>query len=199
MPELSDQDRFLLDIYISKISLGLANIIYYTHYRQAKDAARTDVLTALPNRRDYVDRGQELFAQHQANSQPMVLAVIDLDNFKPINDRYGHDKGDLLLREFAHFVQLSLKSSDYFARIGGDEFILILPNTDKPTATKILQRLIGQLSEHQFHLKGLDTEISVGASIGADDSLEGSIDDMFKRADSKMYTSKKQGRNSLTF
>lgn len=157
------------------------------------------MLTALPNRRDYVDRGQELFAQHQANSQPMVLAVIDLDNFKPINDRYGHDKGDLLLREFAHFVQLSLKSSDYFARIGGDEFILILPNTDKPTATKILQRLIGQLSEHQFHLKGLDTEISVGASIGADDSLEGSIDDMFKRADSKMYTSKKQGRNSLTF
>lgn len=198
VPELSEQDRFLLDIYISKISLALANIIHYNHYIAEKDAARTDVLTSLPNRRDYVDTGLKMFTEHQATHKPMVLAVMDLDGFKPINDQYGHDKGDLLLKEFAHFIKLSLKSTDYFARIGGDEFVLILPDTTQEQATKILERLLAEVCSHEFHLKGMDEVLGIGVSIGADASLTDGIDAMFKRADAKLYDSKDKGRNQLT-
>lgn len=198
VPQLNEQDKFLLDLYISKIALALANIIHYNHYIEAKDAARTDVLTGLPNRRDYVEMGLQLFEKHKTENTPMTLAVLDLDGFKPINDEYGHDKGDLLLKEFAHFAQLSLKSSDYFGRIGGDEFVVILQDSDQAQATQVLNRLLEEIKQHEFHLKGVDAPIRIGVSIGADSSLEGSIDEMFKRADDKLYCSKENGRNQLS-
>ncbi|WP_130536622.1 diguanylate cyclase [Thiomicrorhabdus indica] len=198
VPELSEQDKFLLDLYISKISLALANIIHYNSYIEANDAARTDVLTGLPNRRDYVESGKKFFDDHQKAKQPMTLAVLDLDGFKPVNDKYGHDIGDSLLKAFAKFVEHSLKSSDYFARIGGDEFAVILQNTDCESAKNILQRLLEDLLSHSFNLEKIEVPIKVGMSIGADCSFEGGFDEMFKRADSRLYASKQQGRNCVT-
>ena len=198
VPELAEQDKFLLDLYLSKISLALANIIHYNSYIEAKDAARTDILTGLPNRRDYVESGQKLFDEHQKAKKSMTLAVLDLDGFKPINDKYGHDIGDLLLKSFAKFVEHSLKSHDYFARIGGDEFVLVLQDTDYETAKNILERLLNALLNHSFHLSNLNEPLKIGMSIGADCSFEGGFDGMFKRADSKLYASKQQGKNCVT-
>lgn len=194
---VSEQDKFLLDIYVSKIALALANVIHYNQYQSANDAARTDALTSLPNRRDYIEQGQKRLENHQKEQKPMVLAVLDIDLFKEINDKHGHDIGDKLLQKFSEFLLHGLKSEDYLARTGGDEFVIILDNTSQENAIQIFNRIITQLKAHSFHLAEELTDLSVSISIGAATDLKGSIDDLFNRADQKLYQAKANGRGQL--
>lgn len=154
------------------------------------EAAFTDPLTGLPNRRALMDAMGACIAQ----GRPAALAVIDLDHFKQVNDRYGHAAGDEVLRSFARVARLGLRASDMLARIGGEEFALLLPGADIALAERICKR-IGATLAHTVTRHG-DMAISVTSSMGlavlGNDAMVA-----FDQADKALYIAKARGRARL--
>jgi diguanylate cyclase (GGDEF)-like protein/PAS domain S-box-containing protein len=171
--------------------------------RQAEETiqrqANFDPLTQLPNRRLFLDRlGQEIIKSQRADFS-LALLLVDLDEFKEVNDTLGHDVGDILLQEAARRIRSCLRDADTVARLGGDEFTVILADlSDRTHIETIAQKIIGRMAE-PFHLG--DEVAYVTASIGitvypgdADD-----IDTLLKHADQAMYAAKKHGRNRFFY
>jgi len=159
--------------------------------------AQYDALTNLPNRALFEDRLKQAIAAAQRNRGRLALMFIDLDKFKPVNDTYGHAVGDLLLREVASRIQECLRESDTAARIGGDEFVVLLPTIEaQQDASLVGQKILHALNQ-SFALAGHTLEISgsIGVAIypehGKDDKL------LVKSADIAMYHAKKNGRNNV--
>lgn len=159
--------------------------------------AQHDALTHLPNRALFNDRLQQAIATAQRNKARLALMFIDLDKFKPVNDTYGHGVGDLLLKEVALRIQDCLRESDTAARIGGDEFVVLLPAIEtQQDAGKVGQKILHALNQ-PFVLAGhtLDISGSIGVAIypqhGKDEKL------LVKSADIAMYHAKKNGRNNV--
>lgn len=159
--------------------------------------AQYDALTHLPNRALFDDRLHQAIAAAQRNKSILALMFIDLDKFKPVNDTYGHGVGDLLLQEAALRIQDCLRDSDTAARIGGDEFVILLPTIESTAdAGKVGEKIRHSLNQH-FELGGHTLKIgsSIGVSVypqhGSDEKL------LVKSADIAMYHAKKNGRNNV--
>ena len=158
--------------------------------------ATTDVLTGLCNRRNFYLESEKLAKLSMRGARPLCLLMLDIDFFKKINDTYGHDAGDEILRQFAVVGQSAVRSTDIFARFGGEEFVLLLPDTDVATAEVVAERLRAQIEASCTNYE--DKCIRLTCSIGlADNGSEYSIDEMLKRADGGLYTAKQQGRNQV--
>jgi diguanylate cyclase (GGDEF)-like protein/PAS domain S-box-containing protein len=161
--------------------------------------AHFDPLTRLPNRNMLRDRLAHEINASQRNSQPFALLFIDLDHFKEVNDTFGHDSGDLLLIEAARRIKACVRDTDTVARMGGDEFTVILTDmADKAHIEHLLQGILQSLAE-MFQLQ--DEQVYVSASIGitrypTDASV---IEDLFKNADQALYVAKGAGRNRHSF
>lgn len=121
------------------------------HLELEKTLARVDNLTGVLNRRAFEQEGQRLLSLALRNGYPITLAYIDVDNFKTVNDTYGHSEGDRLLRATAETLNRSVRSHDLVARLGGDEFALLLPVTDQQGAGQVFQRGWDRLSEMIAH------------------------------------------------
>lgn len=166
---------------------------------QALEAsALTDPLTELPNRRAVLQALSRQLAQGARDGSPVLLALIDLDRFKPINDRYGHDVGDQFLVEVARRLRQVLRGEDMAARFGGDEFIVVAPGPDQaqavPEATQTLKDRLDAAIIGMYALKdGIQIDYQ-GASIGVLPVEPGTLDAMaaIKEADALMYTVKRQ-------
>ena len=198
--QVAGQIGVLLDITERKVAED--KIKYLAFY---------DHLTGLPNRRLFNDRLQQAMAASKRNGQYGALMFLDLDNFKPLNDRHGHAVGDLLLAETANRLKASVREMDTVARFGGDEFVVMLAELGKsPDAAAKQARLIGEkiraaLSEpYQLTAKSEekgDTTIvhrctvSIGAALFLDH--ESNRGDILKRADTAMYQAKTDGRNRV--
>lgn len=156
------------------------------------DAAETDVLTGLRNRRGFLDAISPLLRDDR-NS---VVAMIDLDHFKTINDRFGHDKGDQVLHAFGARLKDSLRRSDVAARWGGEEFAILLPDTDLDEAAEIINRLRVTLHIEGFGAaRGHPVTFSCGLAITRDyASLGGAM----RKADAALYEAKRAGRDRVT-
>ena len=159
--------------------------------------AQYDALTHLPNRALFNDRLQQAIAAAQRNKAHLALMFIDLDKFKPVNDTYGHGVGDLLLKEVALRIQDCLRDSDTAARIGGDEFVILLPVVEtEQDASKVGEKILHTLNQ-PFELAGHTLKISssIGVAVypkhGSDEKL------LVKSADIAMYHAKKNGRNNV--
>lgn len=159
--------------------------------------AQYDALTHLPNRALFNDRLQQAIAAAQRNKARLALMFIDLDKFKPVNDTYGHGVGDLLLKEVALRIQDCLRDSDTAARIGGDEFVILLPAIEtQQDAGKVGEKILSALNR-PFMLAGhtLNISGSIGVAVypehGKDEKL------LVKSADIAMYHAKKNGRNNV--
>ena len=159
--------------------------------------AQYDALTHLPNRALFNDRLQQAIAAAQRNKAHLALMFIDLDKFKPVNDTYGHGVGDLLLKEVALRIQDCLRESDTAARIGGDEFVILLPAIEtQQHAGKVGEKILHALNR-PFALAGHTLQISgsIGVAVypehGRDEKL------LVKSADIAMYHAKKNGRNNV--
>lgn len=158
-----------------------------------------DSLTQLPNRVLFHRRLSEALSQAQQHEQEVALLFLDLDRFKVINDTLGHHVGDLLLQNVALRLKRCIRSQDMVARMGGDEFTVILPNIAGPAAaSEVAQRIICELAT-PFVLEGheLVTTPSIGISIYPGDGLD--VDTLLKRADIAMYRAKDHARNSYQF
>jgi len=160
--------------------------------------AVTDPLTGLYNRR-YLDSHMQLLIERSvARSRPLSVLAIDLDRFKLVNDTHGHDAGDRVLREFSQRMRLAIRGIDLACRHGGEEFIIVLPDTDAETAESIAERLRCGIAETPFEIDDNGNSIGVTASIGiATLATDESTADLLKRADTALYEAKAQGRNRV--
>ncbi|MDF2371713.1 MAG: PleD family two-component system response regulator [Rhizobiaceae bacterium] len=160
--------------------------------------AVTDPLTGLYNRRYLNSHMQLLIERSVARSRPLSVLAIDLDRFKLVNDTHGHDAGDRVLREFSQRMRLAIRGIDLACRHGGEEFIIVLPDTDAETAESIAERLRCGIAETPFEIDDNGNSIGVTASIGiATLATDESTADLLKRADTALYEAKAQGRNRV--
>jgi diguanylate cyclase (GGDEF)-like protein len=159
--------------------------------------ARTDALTGLPNRLAFFEVAAREIERAKRYDRSLSLALLDLDHFKRINDRYGHSVGDAVLRHFAGVVEGNLRTSDVFARIGGEEFAVLLPETMAEGAYNLVQRLLGRLTGEPYTRE--DGRISVSFSAGiAEQNSVGGMDELIGRADAALYASKASGRGRVS-
>jgi diguanylate cyclase (GGDEF)-like protein len=157
--------------------------------------ARQDDLTLLPNRRHMKELLSNEEKRHSNESRTLCLALLDIDHFKSINDTYGHAAGDEVLYNFAQQAQGILRSADVLARWGGEEFLLLLPNTDQDTAVLVVERV--QKNMRDIPLKTADTTLHVTFSAGLAVMSPGeTIAEAIRRADKAMYRAKAAGRNT---
>lgn len=168
------------------------------HRRQLQRLASQDSLTGLPNRRRTTELANAAITAAISAQQPLTVAIIDLDHFKAINDRYGHAAGDHVLREFARMSRESLRDSDILGRWGGEEFLLVMPGTTLDAALVSLERLRTQAL--QIRLPSMDAELKVTLSAGLamNEHDVKSLDDIVARADAALYDAKNQGRDLVS-
>jgi diguanylate cyclase (GGDEF)-like protein len=167
------------------------------HRRELSRMAHQDALTGLPNRRSTSEQAAAALASAGASNRPVTIALIDLDRFKSINDRCGHAVGDRVLQEFARLAREILRVTDTLGRWGGEEFLLILPETALDEAVTIINRMreataVIQLPETA---RGLSVSFSAGLATRSTDAQP--VHDVIASADAALYEAKSGGRNLL--
>lgn len=164
-----------------------------------KHQAESDFLTGCMNRRRFDDELDQEISRSQRQRYPLTLALIDLDYFKRINDNYGHLVGDAALQHFAGVMCAHIRQTDRFARLGGEEFALLMPDTGSEAAMQLIERLRQRMAAAPLALDG-GVKLTITASIGvASLCLPDSHDSLFKRADHAMYAAKSAGRDRVIF
>lgn len=163
------------------------------------EMAITDALTGLHNRRYMETHLATLIEQATARGKPLTVLVLDIDFFKAINDTYGHDAGDDVLREFALRLKKSIRGIDLACRYGGEEFVVVMPETDMAVASMVAERLRRRIASEPFPVSDRERSVEVTISIGL--SALGGPEDMaaniLKRADQALYRAKRDGRNRV--
>lgn len=155
--------------------------------------ARTDALTGLLNRRGFESQMAFALALARRSSRPLSLITVDVDHFKRVNDTYGHEAGDEVLRRLARTLESRLRGSDVVARLGGEEFVALLPDTDLAGAQAIAQALVNTMADQQDPVVGT---ITVSAGVASMRGQENGAD-ILRRADMALYEAKGQGRNRV--
>jgi two-component system NtrC family sensor kinase len=161
--------------------------------------ANFDLLTGIPNRLLFQDRLQQVILQARREQFNVALMYIDLDRFKEVNDLLGHEAGDDLLRQAAQRLAGVLRATDTLARVGGDEFTVIMPRAaDRPAAGRVAARILQVLAE-PFVLQGGEGRVggSIGIAIFPQDGSD--IPTLIRNADAAMYRAKEAGRNTISF
>lgn len=157
-------------------------------------AAQTDELTGLMNRRAFFERAQLLYAQCRQNQQPLCALMLDMDHFKYINDTYGHQTGDQVLRQVGAVISASFRQADVSGRLGGEEFAVLLPNTSLDTAQDIAEQLIEDIAGLNAEpVQGLTASLGVASTQGHEQDLHG----LMNSADQALYRAKSLGRNQV--
>jgi two-component system cell cycle response regulator len=163
------------------------------------EAAITDALTGLHNRRYMETHLASLVEQAHARGKPLTVLVLDIDFFKKVNDTHGHDAGDDVLREFALRLKKSIRGIDLACRLGGEEFVVVMPDTDMTVAAMVAERLRRRIAADPFPIHKGERKVEVTISIGLA-ALNGPDDkagDVLKRADQALYKAKRDGRNRV--
>jgi diguanylate cyclase (GGDEF)-like protein len=165
-------------------------------YQRIEELAELDELTGSYNRRCIMRMLNDEISRAQRINTPCSIALIDLDWFKRINDAYGHPTGDEVLRTFAITVFANIRNIDRFGRYGGEEFLLVLPDTENDAATRMLDRLRAIISELDWSAfsPGMQVTISAGVATLRHNETE---DTFLARADGALYAAKARGRNRI--
>lgn len=160
-----------------------------------QEKARTDELTQLANRRHFFDLANELFSVSDRYETPLSVLIFDVDYFKRFNDLFGHDVGDLVLREVAAIARNQMRQPDVIGRYGGEEFVAVLPNTDLHGAMAVAENIRRQIGGWRGDVSGKRLQVSV--SLGVAERLPGDerIENLIKRADQALHAAKAAGRN----
>ncbi len=161
--------------------------------------ATTDFLTGIFNRQHIISRLESEFARSRRYNRPLSILLYDIDHFKHVNDSFGHLAGDQLLMESSRLIGKSVRSQDYYGRFGGDEFMIICPETDLNNTVLLAQRLVQVLAKwsYSYQSRKLDFNISIGLAALSDEMR--SAVDLIAKADTLMYRSKQRGRNHISY
>ncbi len=193
--------KFLNSIYIKSsiiiTSLVIVILVIFVQLikilklkKELQKIAYRDTLTEIYNRLKLKDELKKLIKLSQRHSLPLSLIYFDIDNFKKVNDNYGHDKGDYVLKTLSKVTMKNLRDTDIFGRWGGEEFIIILPHTNKKEAKNVAQKIRQKIESYNFD--GLHITISLGVSTLR---LNETIDEFINRADKRLLKAKSSGKN----
>lgn len=188
--------RRLGEIYV----LVLLDVTERRHLEaELRRLAAVDPLTGVFNRRRFVDEAEAAFHASQAHGGPLALLMLDIDHFKAVNDRYGHGIGDAVIRTVAKRCQAAVRPGDVLARIGGEEFAILMPSASAAQARDVGQDLLRAVGEQPLRVG--DLVIAVGVSVGGT-CLSGedpNMDAVLSRADRALYGAKRAGRGRMVF
>lgn len=166
--------------------------------QQTMEMAITDGLTGLYNRRFMTTHLEQTLEQAHAQGRSLALLIADMDHFKSVNDTYGHDAGDAVLKELANRMRGSVRGVDLVCRFGGEEFVVILPDTELDTAGVVAERIRNRVAAEPFRLPdGQMLERTVSVGIGALQMPGDTVETILKRADAALYDAKASGRNRV--
>ncbi|MBL6946727.1 MAG: diguanylate cyclase [Rhodospirillales bacterium] len=183
---------FLPEEFLCRVSQNLDNL---EHLQALRDAATKDYLTGMYNRRFFFEVSRPIFAAAKRKESQLMVAMIDVDFFKSVNDTYGHDVGDEVLKGVADVLQQTTRETDVIARMGGEEFCLLAPAMVPDHVLRYLDLLRTKISELKFVSGG--QEFSITASIGATCTMTETLDAMIGESDEKLYEAKETGRNRV--
>ena len=159
--------------------------------------AITDELTRTFNRRHFMNLAVQELGRAKRYQHPLSIIIFDIDNFKNVNDSYGHLCGDAVLREISSTCKTILRHCDVLARFGGEEFILLLPETNESNALKVTNRLCQLIAIHVVEYKGAQVRVTISAGITTFKPTTDTLDDLLNRADQALYLAKRLGKNRL--
>lgn len=191
---LTRADLPIMSIFAKQIGVSLERARLF---QEVQSLALTDPLTGLQNRRSLFELGRVEFARAHRMNRAFCCMMLDLDHFKQINDTYGHPVGDQVLREFADRCKRSVREVDLVGRYGGEELVILLPETDRPTSMQVAERL--RVSIAATPIRVYDKEIALTVSIGVATKDENTqqLETLIARADQAMYIAKHKGRNCV--
>ncbi|MEB3286551.1 MAG: GGDEF domain-containing protein [Vampirovibrionales bacterium] len=178
-----------------------ASTLYATHDKMLRlqSLAATDGLTGLINRRQFNHQLHSEIARARRHKKPLSLALFDIDDFKKINDMYGHPVGDRILKELGQLVLENVRESDTPARYGGEEFALILPETRQAEAYELLERLRALVEKTVFCLPDNPITATISVGVAQLDAKELNAFDLVEISDTALYEAKKQGKNRVVY
>jgi diguanylate cyclase (GGDEF)-like protein/PAS domain S-box-containing protein len=166
-------------------------------YQRVREASLTDSLTGILNRRAFIERGETEIARVLRYQRPLSLAMMDLDNLKTINDEYGHNAGDNALMTIVQLCQKEMRSSDAIARYGGDEFVILLPETNMEKAFRLAERICQSVNKIVLETKpNNNVFLSVSIGLSEFDGKE-KLESLLQRADEALYEAKRSGKNRV--
>lgn len=172
---------------------GRARRLEFLRAEELQSISRTDLLTGLPNRRGFEEQLHDAISRCNRHGETAALVMIDIDNFKDVNDQYGHEVGDGVLMEFAQRMRDAIRLADRPARWGGEEFAIVLPLTDLEEALDLAERLRSTMADRPFADSG-NLSASFGVTVVRPDD---DIAETVLRADRALYTAKRLGRNRV--
>ena len=177
--------------------LAAANQRLCERERELEHAAFHDALTELPNRRYLIERTESALANAKRHEEPLALLLIDLDHFKPINDRFGHDAGDEMLRTIGRRLRQHVRGGDAVARLGGDEFAVLIGGADaEAEACDLARRLLEELSAPMsYGAEQLTVSISIGIALFPQHARH--FSGLYQTADQALYKVKARGRSGM--
>ncbi|QXI29854.1 sensor domain-containing diguanylate cyclase [Pseudomonas vanderleydeniana] len=188
--------NLLICLVVTLIVLVLLNRVVHRYQRKIQALATLDSLTGLPNRRGFDLLAAQALNEAQREPKPLTALLLDLDHFKQLNDNHGHLAGDVVLSGFARNLESCLRQSDIICRWGGEEFIVLLKDTDSAHALSIAEKIRQHIEQQRYGYNGksLQLTVSIGlTSLRADDTLHS----LLARADQALYRAKQSGRNRV--
>lgn len=197
-PPFSKDDESLLAIFSAHLALQIGNLQARERIMQLAD---TDDLTGIANKRHFRRRLASEMERARVYNLPLTLILLDIDDFKRINDTHGHTMGDVVLSEFCATICESLRPPDFFARFGGDEFAVILPHTDVAGACSAAERIMAQVRDLAIFSSEGTTQVHCTVSLGISEfrpDEDPTPEDLVRRADLLLYESKRLGKNRYT-
>lgn len=196
----SDIDAMTAQSFVKlfeSLVLRVQNKRYKRLNQELNRLASTDDLTGLPNRRTLMERLNTEMKRANRYGHELTFAILDLDHFKKVNDRYGHPKGDEVLKRFAELLQEATRESDLVARFGGEEFAILFPQSSMEEARQVVERLRESTNEMVFEAEETNFHIACSAGLTQLQEDEEDVDRLIKRADVALYQAKEDGRNCV--
>ena len=184
-------------LYVMALAMSVAYLVNWVREQSLKKMSHTDTLTGWLNRRAFTQRMPQLFAATRHHRQPFACIVMDIDMFKQVNDTYGHTVGDEVLIHVSHQMRRVTRDCEYYYRLGGEEFVLLLPGCDEKQAMLVAERVrkAVEASPYLHENNALNCSVSLGVAVITANG-EGEWESLLKAADNAMYKAKASGRNT---
>lgn len=165
--------------------------------RYLREQANTDPLTKLANRRNFFNTASTVLAQTQRQNEHFSIVMLDIDHFKRINDTYGHQAGDFVLVELSKVLGRAIREGDVLARIGGEEFVVASPYTNRLAAIVLSERLRKSVESTEFVFEGNRIPVTISLGIATKNTAADDVDKLMATADGRLYIAKQKGRNRI--
>lgn len=192
--ELTGGDLPIMSIFAKQVGISLERARLF---QEVQSLALTDPLTGLHNRRSIFELGRVEFSRAQRMEREFSCMMLDLDHFKEINDTYGHPAGDQVLKEFANRCKCSVREIDLVGRYGGEELIILLPETDRKLSMQVAERLRESIASTPIKFDGQEINLTVSIGVATKDENTVHLETLIARADQAMYIAKHKGRNRV--